>query len=368
MSITLEKITEEEKYRVSMKRLADRPNSSSANGMGGLQGKELKAYQDKYGNLIADKLNELIGKITAETGKNLLSLIQTALKDENGNAMSVDAVITLLNDTIGLGDTLSTSFTATNLVNAVNEVLEKHTATQSDLDNVETKVGMSNALSTSFTATNLVNAVNEVLEKHTATQADLDDVEAKVGMNTTLNTSAQTLVTAINEVKSIAEAQVVTNNLAEGAVTTVKIANSNITADKLAPALSNRIIALESNPITSISYNATTGVLTFTPLNPGENGENAKTVDLPLELIVSGGSYVETTVNGEEFKGIQLILANGSGTINIPVTDLLSNVTDTINEIRDSMYVLQEAPPLSALSDAVWLPTPTLSQLASLPS
>lgn len=62
----------------------------------------------------------------------------------------------------------------------------------------------------------------------------------------------------------------------------------------------------------NISYNASNGVLTFTRYN-----NTTLDIDLPLELIVSSGSYDSTT------KSIILTLANND-TISIPVSDLVN--------------------------------------------
>ena len=64
--------------------------------------------------------------------------------------------------------------------------------------------------------------------------------------------------------------------------------------------------------ISNVSYEGSTGILTFTR----ENGEEF-TIDLPLELLIKSGRYDEAT------KSIILVLANGD-TISINVEDLIS--------------------------------------------
>lgn len=64
--------------------------------------------------------------------------------------------------------------------------------------------------------------------------------------------------------------------------------------------------------ISDVSYEGSTGILTFTR----ENGETV-TIDLPLELLIKSGRYDEAT------KSIILVLANGD-TISINVEDLIS--------------------------------------------
>ena len=60
-----------------------------------------------------------------------------------------------------------------------------------------------------------------------------------------------------------------------------------------------------------------------------------------------------------------LVLANGQE-IRIPVDSMLSELIAYMNGIREKIYDLQEAPPISALSDSILLCTPTLGQLAAL--
>lgn len=78
----IKKITNDETYRVSMKRLADRPNSSSAQGRGGMSSAELKAYMDKYPELLKAKLDELIDLCNGASGENLLNILHTSVTDD----------------------------------------------------------------------------------------------------------------------------------------------------------------------------------------------------------------------------------------------------------------------------------------------
>lgn len=82
MSAEIKKITADEIYAVSMRRLADRPNSASANGRGALSSAELKGYMDKFPKLIAGRLNHLIDLINAGSGEGILSILKTPVVDE----------------------------------------------------------------------------------------------------------------------------------------------------------------------------------------------------------------------------------------------------------------------------------------------
>ncbi len=77
MSKEIKKITADEVYPVSMKRLADRPNSSSAQGRGGMSAAELKGFMDKYPALVKERLNELIDICNASSDEGLAKLIKT---------------------------------------------------------------------------------------------------------------------------------------------------------------------------------------------------------------------------------------------------------------------------------------------------
>jgi hypothetical protein len=154
--------------------------------------------------------------------------------------------------------------------------------------------------------------------------------------------------------RNIAERAVTEGKIGEKAVSNSKLSPRSVTEDKLSTPLAERLIKLENEAISSVKYDAESGTLTFTSLNGIE-----EKIDLPLELIVSNGRY------DEESQDIVLVLANGNE-INIPLDDLNKTVIEYIDGVRDSIYVLQKAPPLDSLVDAVLLPTPTLSAIAGI--
>ena len=98
-------------------------------------------------------------------------------------------------------------------------------------------------------------------------------------------------------------------------------------------------------------------MLTFTAIDGSTDA-----VDLPLELIVSENSYFDDTPGAE---AAVLVLANG-GEIRIPIDSMTSRLVEYMNGIRERMFDLQEAPPISSLADALLLTTPTLAQIAGL--
>lgn len=156
--------------------------------------------------------------------------------------------------------------------------------------------------------------------------------------------------------EKIADEAVITKKLSNSSVTSDKIGTGAVNFSKLSTSLANKILTLENQAFTNVTYDSITGVLQFTSVEGIQ-----KSIDLPLELITSGGYYDDT--KGDE--AIVLVLANGDE-IRIPVADLLSELIDYINGIREKIYVLQEAPPISALSSAILLCTPTLAQIAGL--
>lgn len=82
MSKEIKKITADEVYPVSMKRLADRPNSSSAQGRGGMSAAELKGFMDKYPALVKERLNALIELINAGSADGLTTVLKAPVVDE----------------------------------------------------------------------------------------------------------------------------------------------------------------------------------------------------------------------------------------------------------------------------------------------
>ena len=154
----------------------------------------------------------------------------------------------------------------------------------------------------------------------------------------------------------LGDAAVTTEKLGNAAVTSEKIYTGSVNETKLSTALLNRLLALESDAFTSITYNPTNGVLTFRTIDG-----NVTEVDLPLELIIKqGGSYYD-----KETQDLVLVLANDEE-IRIPLNDVTSDFIAYVDGIRDSIYVLQKAPPLAALADALLLTTPTLAIVAGI--
>lgn len=158
---------------------------------------------------------------------------------------------------------------------------------------------------------------------------------------------------AVTEEK-LALASVTESKIGKSAVTREKVYTGAIDETKLSTALLNRLLHLEQEAFTNITYDKETGILTFTTTDG-----RVLSVDLPLELIVSGGRY------DEESQNLVLTLSNGDE-IQIPLDDVTREFVEYIDDIRESIYVLQKAPPLAALASAVLLTTPTLAVVAGI--
>ncbi len=90
MSKEIKKITADEVYPVSMRRLGDRPNSSSAQGRGGMSSAELKGFMDKYPELVKERLNELIDMCNADSNDGIAKAIKTpVINPETGDEISL---------------------------------------------------------------------------------------------------------------------------------------------------------------------------------------------------------------------------------------------------------------------------------------
>lgn len=152
----------------------------------------------------------------------------------------------------------------------------------------------------------------------------------------------------------IADEAITSGKLGPDAVTREKVYTGAIDETKLSKTLLNRLLHLEREAFTNIIYDQENVILTFTTTDG-----RALSVNLPLELIVSGGRYDETSQN------LVLTLSNGDE-IQIPLDDITRGFIEYVNDIRESIYVLQKAPPIAALASAVLLTTPTLAVVAGI--
>lgn len=158
---------------------------------------------------------------------------------------------------------------------------------------------------------------------------------------------------AVTEEK-LAPASVTKSKIGKSAVTRENVSTGAIDETKLSTALLNRLLHLEQEAFTNITYDQANGILAFTTTDG-----RVLSVDLPLELIVSGGRY------DDESQNLVLTLSNGDE-IQIPLKHVTQELIEYIESIREGVYVLQKAPPLAALASAILLTTPTLAVVAGI--
>lgn len=388
-NITTKQITDK-----GVQALANRPNASAQYGVSGLSPTQLKLWFDKLATFIAEKINELQNTISADDAAAYIRL----LLDEQG-VENLDDLVKSFSDGTFAEKILqvypsAAGFHMLPLQTAINNIAQALSENAEEIESLWDTCGatMKATLdtSTSSLTIHLFNAAGEVLSVHsidmmvntdrivdssvvTAKIRDLCVTTAKLA-----NKSVTTEKLADSGVTTpkLKDAAVTTAKVADGAVTTPKLADEAVTTEKIKPAaiigdklgagsvnetkltsaLYNRILRLESEAFTSIAYDSATGKLTFTAVDGTH-----ESVDLPLELITSGGYYDDT----EGSEAVVLVLANGDE-IRIPVDSMLSELIAYMNGIREKIYDLQEAPPISALSDSILLCTPTLGQLAAL--
>jgi hypothetical protein len=103
-------------------------------------------------------------------------------------------------------------------------------------------------------------------------------------------------------------------------IPTLKIEREN--GDFVGIALDDLIPSKIKESFSDVSYEESTGKLKFT----GNDGKTSKTVDLPLELLVSSGEYNSDT------KQIELTLANKTDVIRIDLKDLADKIDVQIKD------------------------------------
>ena len=353
--IKLNKITQSQISAKGVQALADRPNASAQYGVGGLSSTQLKLWFDKLASFLADKINELQNTLADESAAQYIRVVLdsvgvTTLQDLVDSFASGKFAEDLL--------MLKSSASATerdNIQSIVFSIAQDISALYEKAATLREESGARTELTFSASTSNLVftlyNTENEVLSSHT--------INLKVTTERIVDAAVTTSKIALGGITEaeLASGSVTTGKIKDAAVTGGKIAAGSITNEKLSSVVQNRILSLEGNAFVDIVYDTDTGVLTFTSTNG-----SSKSVDLPLELIVSDRSYFDDTEGAE---AAVLVLANGSE-IRIPIDSMTSRLVNYMNGIREKMFDLQEAPPLASLSAALTLTTPTLAQLAAL--
>lgn len=382
---TLKQITAAQITAQGIQALANRPNDFAQYGVSGLSPAQLKAWFDNLTTLLAERVNELITAMSSDDApsyirinldkfevKSLSDLIESfadgkfadkvlqlypsASADEQSSLQAVVNVIAAdINDNAEniekLGGKLDFSINDDQVLTIKLVGLDGEEKSTIDVDlMVGTKRLQDGAVTTekladgSVTGEKLTDgAVSE--EKLANASVSKDKLKDGAVSESKLEASAVTS-------EKIAEKNVTSAKLAPYAVTSEKLAAGSVTSDKLSSSLATKL----NQSFCSVEYEKSTGVLTFTALD-----KTTKVVDLPLELITSGGHYDGT--DGKE--ALVLELANGDE-VRIPATAMIADFIQYVEDIRDSVYDLQKAPPLAALTDAICLTIPTLQAIATL--
>ena len=404
----MQKLVNISKNQISSKgvqSLADRPNANAQYGVGGLSSTQLKLWFDKLASFLAEKINELQSVLASNEAADYIRIpldyygvgSLKDLVDSFGNGDFANKILRL-NPSASITTTQTLQAIINNIAQAIaehyesiediwqtcgatmkvetdasthivtlrlyNEAGEVLSAQNIDL-NVNTSRIVDGAVTTpkihdaAVTTPKLAdeNVTTPKLAQEAVTTAKLAPVSVTTPKIAGSAVTNEKIAPAAVSTEKIADQNITTEKLADAAVTGAKLAAGSVSEEKLAIVLSNRLRALEEKAFTSISYNAETGVLTFTATDGSTD-----TVDLPLELIVSENSYFDDTPGAE---AAVLVLANG-GEIRIPIDSMTSRLVEYMNGIRERMFDLQEAPPISSLADALLLTTPTLAQIAGL--
>lgn len=402
---TIKKITNAQISEKGVRALADRPNANSQYGASGLSAQQLKLWFDKLAVFLSEKYNELLDVLSGTDAADYVRIALDAygvtslqdLVDSFGNGsfaeklmmvlphatatvrQEIQAVIYNFAQRISANEEEITTlwadagcdvgFALDKKTNMLTLKLYNKAGTALKTINVDVLVDTGRLANNAVTTEKILNAAittPKVADRNITTSKIAKKAVTSEELADTSVGSTQIKEFAV-QTKHITDASVVESKLGESAITRGKIkdaavngdklAAGSVTPEKLSSALNNRILKLESDAFISIEYNAATGVLTFTSVDG-----KTKSVDLPLELLVTDNSYYDKTKGSE---AIVLVLANGSE-IRIPTSDVLSSLISYMDSIREKIFDLQEAPPLSALSDAILLVTPTLAQLAAL--
>lgn len=314
---TLEQMSTTEAKLVGITSLADRPNDASRYGGGGLSAAMLKERFDALPNLVREKFNKIAEVLAGADAAKYIGLDGSVGGVDNlcdflllfgarGTGQSdknISDYIETLYD-VPLEDADGNKNYSRTLREIVQSIVGRFAA-------VETGKGAKLALEVADdgkVTVKLLNVAGEVLEEATA------GGPAK---------TAGIADGAVTNGKLAGEA-VTTEKIKDGVVTVEKLASKSVSLEKLGDDVSGKIKHLEDSAFEKVSYDALTGVLTFTAKN-GKTGS----VDLPLELLVKEGRYDEDT------KDIVLVLANG-GEIRIPFDAYVDKVSEFITELRGS--------------------------------
>ena len=280
---TLEQMSTTEAKRAGITSLADRPNDKSRYGEGGLTSTMLKERFDALPNLVRDRFNSIVAMLASADAAKYITL------GGEDNALGET-----LFDFLALFGPRGDGITDKNISDLIETLYQ----------------GEGDEGASSRTLKDIVASI-------CARLVDLRNFAGGAVGNFSLwvDEEGQMIVDAID----------LTGNAfmlyAIDPIGKAGIRDGAVGFEKLDSALSTRLLHLEDTAFESVSYNAATGVLSFT----AKNG-SVRTVDLPLELLVESGYFDERN------RDIVLVLANGA-VIRIPFDAYVDKVAEKLNSL-----------------------------------
>ena len=358
---------------VGVTALADRPNDASRYGQGGLRAEELKKWFDNLPNTVRKSFNELVSMLatsdaakyigidaldkdnlydflllfgergTGLNDKNISDYIQTLYTPEDESTEKSMALKAIVEDIVER--IVSAKADITNLeVDKLNRIdLEKHKNGDPNDPNLEYEIGTYAAIYVEYFGADS-KWRSRLLRANQAAYANKTDEKVQLFKDNLLisripitDSNGRLSVAAPQKGKSgqyhyyNPDASAATNNAYNMAVPLWYgderyVKAGDYSSDK--SALDKQLESLAQtakNAFDEVRYNSTTGELSFS----APDG-SVSTVDLPLELIVRGGSFNDAT------KDIELSLASGEK-LTIPLDIFAEKIANDIAGINNAI-------------------------------
>lgn len=290
--MAIQKIDADSVYKNSVERLSNRPTAASRVGQGGMPPEKLKAAYDALAKLAIEKVNEVINAINAAPSEeSIAGLIMTPIPtgELDGEYKTLYEVLTDLIDGDLAGylklnglwdDDLYGELEA--IQSAIGEKTDAANAEGSLYARIAAALVKISANADAIAAFDRRKWGTDNLQDGAVTRDKLAD--GSVG--------AEELAAGAVGTDKMLDGAVSSDKLAPGAVVRESIANGAVNGDKLAAGsvtgskLDADLLARMDAAFQDVSYNARNGVITLTAADG-----STKTVDLPLELLISDGWY-----------------------------------------------------------------------------
>lgn len=280
--MAIQKIDADSVYKNSVERLSNRPTAASRVGQGGMPPEKLKAAYDALAKLAIEKVNEVINAINAApSAESIAGLIMTPIPtgELDGEYKTLYEVLTDLIDGDLAGYLKLNGLWDDDLYGEL-EAIQSAIGEKTDAANAEGSLYARIA----HVAQLIKNNADAVLKIYDHVWSGKNIAEGAItGEKISAGAvSADKLATDSVTADKIAPGAVVRESIANGAVNGDKLAAGSVTGSKLDADLLARMGAAFQD----VSYNARNGVITLTAADG-----STKTVDLPLELLISDGWY-----------------------------------------------------------------------------